>query len=120
MKNSKFDGAWGEKVAARHLLKNGYKILAKNYSCRFGEVDIIAQKGEYLVFAEVKTRKDGSHGLPREFVTAAKQKRLLRTAEQYLMEHESDLQPRFDVLEVYPPCGYFAKATVHHLENAFL
>lgn len=120
MKNRRFDGAWGEDIAARCLRKKGYKILDRNYSCRFGEVDIIACKGELLVFAEVKTRKNGQHGLPREFVTAAKQARLLRTAEHYLMAHESDLQPRFDVLEVYPPAHLFAKATVCHLENAFV
>lgn len=119
MKNRTFDGKWGEDIAAKFLRKKGYKILDRNYSCRFGEMDIIACKGEFLVFVEVKTRKNGEHGLPREFVTAAKQARLLRTAEHYLMEHGSDLQPRFDVVEVYPPQGLFAKANVCHLENAF-
>lgn len=119
MKSNRFDGKWGERTAARYLRKRGYTLLATNYSCRFGEVDIIAQKGTFLVFAEVKLRKNDSHGMPREFVTPAKQKRLLLTAQQYLAERDSDLQPRFDVLEVYPPRGIFTKPVVRHLEDAF-
>lgn len=120
MKRADTPGAWGESQAARYLKKKGYRIVEKNFSCRFGEVDIIAQKGECLIFVEVKLRKDDSHGQAREFVTAQKQQRILRTAETYLAMTLEELQPRFDVVEVYAPRGVLtARPRIIHLENAF-
>ena len=113
-------GAWGEEKAARYLRKKHYRILQTNYACKFGEIDIIAADKTYLVFAEVKLRKDDSHGAAREFVTPAKQRRILQTAQLWLMEHPTELQPRFDVIEVYAPQGILTrKPIINHLEDAF-
>ena len=116
----KADGPWGEKQAARYLRRHHYRIAARNFRCRTGEIDIIAEKDGFLVFAEVKLRKNGEHGLPREFVTPNKQKRVRSAAMQYLLSHESGKQPRFDVIEVYPKKNrLFLRAEIVHLEDAF-
>lgn len=110
-------GVLGEMAAVRYLRKKHYKILTTNYRCRFGEIDIICQKKGYIVFAEVKTRSENAIASPMEFVDAAKQKRLAMTASLYLSAHETELQPRFDVLEVF--CVKGKIKSVKHLENAF-
>ncbi len=120
MKRADSTGAWGEKIAAQYLRKQGYKTVAMNFSCRYGEIDIIAENGEFLIFAEVKLRKDVSHGEPKEFVTFTKQSRLRATAQWYLSQHPTDLQPRFDVVEILAPQGEKTREPmIHHLENAF-
>lgn len=93
-------GAVGEAIAARFLREKRYKILAANYRCRFGEVDIIAADKAYIVFVEVKTRRADALFSPREAVTQAKQRRILQTASVFLSRYPSSLQPRFDVIEV--------------------
>lgn len=110
-------GAAGERQAAVFLRKKGYKIEAANYHSRFGEIDIIASKGEYIVFAEVKTRACGSIASPAEFVTAVKAEKIRKTAMLYLAAFPSKLQPRFDVIEVYTEKGNTVK--INHIENAF-
>ena len=112
-------GSFGEDVAREYLKKKGYKILGMNFSCRLGEIDIIARKGRYIVFVEVKLRKDASHGQAMEFVTAAKQHRLILATEFYLQRNPTRLQPRFDVIEVYAPEGYHTvNPEIHHIEDA--
>lgn len=93
-------GAMGEILAARFLRDKGYGILSSNYRCRFGEIDIIASDKRYLVFVEVKTRREDSRYLPREAVTSTKQRKLLQTAAMYMSRFPTNLQPRFDVIEV--------------------
>ena len=110
-------GQRGEEQAARYLRLRGYRILERNYRCRFGEIDLIARRGRYLVFVEVKQRHDARFAEAREFVTAQKQARILAAAQQYLAANESELQPRFDVLEVYG--GENGRPRIVHLENAF-
>ena len=113
-------GEWGEAWVAEYLRKRGFQILVANYHCRFGEIDLIAQDGETLCFVEVKLRDRMDYGLPREFVTAAKQRRLRMTALSYLSTHDPDAVCRFDVAEVYTDKGHSPKATrVEYLENAF-
>ena len=113
-------GRWGESVAAEYLKKRGYRLIAAGWQCRFGEIDLILQDGKYLVFAEVKLRKSASFAQAREFVTGAKQRRLRLSAQLYLSEHPTELQPRFDVTEVYAPQGMKTKEPrIFHLENAF-
>ena len=113
-------GAWGEAQARRYLRLRGWRIVETNYACRLGEIDLIARRGDILAFIEVKTRKNDRYGAAREFVTAAKQQRLLATASLYLAEHPSALQPRFDVIEVYAPAGVMtAKPRICHIEDAF-
>ena len=93
-------GAMGEILAARFLRDKGYGILSSNFRCRFGEVDIIASDKRYLVFVEVKTRREDARYLPREAVTVTKQRKLLQTAAMYMSRFPTELQPRFDVIEV--------------------
>lgn len=113
-------GAWGETLAAEYLRKKKYRMLAAGYRCRFGEIDLIAANRKYLVFVEVKTRKDGDFALAREFVDLRKQARIRSTAEMYLSQNPTHLQPRFDVIEVYAPQGMETKnPVINHLEGAF-
>ena len=112
-------GRWGEEQAAKYLRLRGYSVLEMNYSCRLGEIDIIARRGRYIVFAEVKLRKDAAFAEAKEFVTAAKQRRIVATAQMYLSTKGIELQPRFDVLEVYAPKGMDGRAKIIHTENAF-
>lgn len=113
-------GAFGEKKAANYLRLHGYRIIDTNCRYRQGEIDIIAQKCGYIVFAEVKLRKNSLYGEAREFVTPAKQQRVVAAAQLWLQQHETDKQPRFDVIEVYASEGINSrKVTINHIENAF-
>ncbi len=99
-------GREGEAAAARLLQDRGYKILARNYRCRHGEIDIIAFEGGEYVFVEVKTRLTDEKGSALDAVTEAKQRKLARVAEQYLAERGLDDRPcRFDVVAVTPGGG---------------
>lgn len=117
MKHTKELGQTGERLTAAYLEGNGYRILARNYHSRWGEVDLIAENGKYLAFVEVKLRKDSGFSTARESVTPAKQKKLRQTALTYLSEHGLDRQPRFDVAEVYLPASGVAK--IEYYEDAF-
>ncbi len=113
-------GAWGEVIAAEYLSKKRYQILASGYRCRFGEIDLIAQNRRELVFVEVKLRKNDRYAKAYEYVDSAKQRRLRLTASMYLSEHPTQLQPRFDVIEIYAADGCETKhPIIHHLEGAF-
>jgi len=113
-------GRYGEAAAAEYLRQKGYKLLSLNYRTRLGELDVVASKGKYVVFAEVKTRRDDGFAQAREFVTRAKQQRLIAAAESWLQANECRLQPRFDVIEVYAPLGTETKKPlIRHWENAF-
>ena len=94
------NGSKGEDFAAEMLEKSGLTILRRNYKKRWGEIDLIAQDGEYIAFVEVKTRRQGGLVSPLEAVTLTKQRRLLATAACFLAENPLDLQPRFDVFEI--------------------
>lgn len=112
-------GAWGEQMAAAYLGEKGCRILAHNFRTRFGEIDIIAQQGAYIIFAEVKTRQNARFAAAREHVTAAKQRRIVAAAQGWLQENPCDCQPRFDVIEVYGAEGDREPRQINHLENAF-
>lgn len=113
-------GQWGEALAANDLRKKGWRILACGYRCRFGEIDLIASKGGILSFVEVKLRKGADFGTAAEAVTRRKQERILATAQLYLARYPSELQPRFDVAEVYAPQGVETPhPTIRYIENAF-
>jgi len=92
-------GALGEKIAAEYLAGVGYVIRERNFRTREGEIDIIAEKDDYLVFIEVRTRRSHSFGTPEESVTAKKKERLIALAQAY-MEGRIDLPPswRIDVV----------------------
>ena len=113
-------GRWGEETAAAYLRRRHYTIVAANYRCRLGEIDLIAESRDYLVFVEVKLRKSAAFAEALEFVDRHKQERLRTTALLYLSQHETPLQPRFDVIEVYAPFGTETKRPeIRHLEDAF-
>ena len=115
-------GAFGEERAVRFLRRKGYRIVERNFRCRQGEIDVIARKRNVLAFVEVKLRKDERFAEAREFVTRAKQARILTASQLYLARHEElqELQPRFDVIEVYAPRGEEGPVTIGHIENAFM
>lgn len=101
-------GLQGEELACRELRRRGYRILARRYRTRTGELDIVARHGEWVVFVEVKARQDGRFGDPEESVTVQKQRRLITMASDYLMRHNLTNAPcRFDVVgistETSPP-----------------
>ena len=110
-------GAFGERVAAAHLEAKGYRIRARNFRCREGEIDIVAEDGDCLVFVEVRTRRGDAFGTPAESVTVAKERRLLTVARAYLQEH-TDVPPnqRIDVIAIELSRGRLL--AVQHIEGA--
>lgn len=94
-------GITGEERAVAALKKIGYKIVERNYRSRYGEIDIIAEEQEYLVFVEVKRRNSGQFGASFQAVNTTKQKHMIRTAEYYLKTHKFlDRKVRFDVVGI--------------------
>lgn len=120
MKSSKLSGAWGEALAAEYLRKKKYKVEAVGYHCRYGEIDLIVSDRKYLVFVEVKLRKSADFARAREYVNRAKQDRIRVTASMYLSQYPTNLQPRFDVIEIYAPEGTATvRPEILHMEDAF-
>lgn len=114
-------GLIGEKKVASFLRKNGFSVVKQNYYCRYGEIDIIAQNSEYIIFVEVKTRKENSLVSGVQAVNSHKQNRILLTAQDYLSKTNCRLQPRFDVAEVivYLKSDGTKGYKLHYIENAF-
>ena len=113
-------GRWGEALAAEELRRKGYRVVAAGSTCRFGEIDLIAENGNYISFTEVKLRKNDNVTQAREFVDRRKQERVRTAAQLYLAQHPTTLQPRFDVVEIYAPNGMQTKRPrLIFLENAF-
>ncbi len=114
-------GKNGEMRVAAFLRKSGYRIVKRNYQCKYGEIDIIAEKGEYIVFVEVKTRKKNSLISPMESVNSFKQQRIIHTAEDYIVKTDCILQPRFDVAEVFTEQQSEGniKYSLNYIKNAF-
>ena len=110
-------GMDGQQAAEAFLLDRGMRILARNWRVKTGEIDLVARDGEYIVFVEVKYRSSTAFGYPREAVNAAKQKRIMRTALNYIARYRLvECALRFDVVEVIAD-----KRQLHisHIENAF-
>ena len=113
-------GRAGERAAAEYLRRAGYEICALNWRSGRYELDIVARKAGIVHFVEVKTRSNTDMGLPREYVTPAKQRRLKKTALYYLCEKQLDCPARFDVAEVYADSPYSREnVRIEYLENAF-
>ena len=93
-------GRQGEQRATAYLRALGYRVLACNWRCVYGEVDIVAFAGATLVFVEVKTRRSVTCGPPEEAVTGTKATALLRSAQAYLLEHDLDVDWRVDVIAI--------------------
>lgn len=117
MENKKLLGRRGEQAAAEFLKRKRCRIIGMNYSCRFGEIDVIAEDRENIIFVEVKLRKSAAFAEAREFVTAAKQRRVMTAAQLWLQSNPTEKQPRFDVIEIYGEQGRIEK--INHIENAF-
>lgn len=120
MNSAKLRGAWGEALAAEYLRKKHYTLEAAGYSCRFGEIDLIVSNRKYLVFVEVKLRKSDSFARAMEYVDRRKQDRIRMTASMYLSQNPTNLQPRFDIIEIYAPEGiHTVNPQIKHMEDAF-
>jgi putative endonuclease len=109
-------GRWGEDEAARYLQERGYEILERNYHTARGELDIIARRDDVLVFVEVKTRSSNRFGYPEDAVTARKQARMQKAAENYFENHpECPETWQFDILAITRTHG--APPAIEHFEN---
>lgn len=94
-------GRWGEQLAVDRLESQGYQMLDRNWRCRRGEIDIVVQDGDVLVFVEVKTRRGRDHGTPEEALTNSKAKRLLELGQRYMLERDiEDAEWRVDLVAV--------------------
>lgn len=117
---SRLLGRWGEAGGGAPAPGPGYQILAATGAAALGRSTSSPADQNYLCFVEVKLRKSAAFGGAGEFVDRRKQNKLRLTAELYLSCHQTRLQPRFDVIEVYAPQGTDTKAPrVRHIENAF-
>lgn len=117
---NKMQGRLGEDAAAEYLKSNGYKILKCNYRNKMGEIDIIARKGEDLIFTEVKTRSSAEFGTPAQAVTYYKKQRIVNAARWYIMENPSEFNIRFDIIEVFGifTGDGFEVENINHIEQA--
>lgn len=113
-------GRWGETQTADWLRARGWRIVAAGWRCRFGEIDLIATNDKYIIFTEVKLRKSAAFAPARAFVDRGKQERVRTSAQLYLQEHPTELQPRFDVAEIYAPEGTATRRPeINYIEDAF-
>lgn len=113
MRKQQLLGIAGEQIVAKYLKKNKYKVIATNYTCPIGELDIIALDKDTYVFIEVKTRTSFKFGLPREAVDEYKRHKIERLAEYYMNLHRlNSCLARFDVIEVYDN-------HINHIKNAW-
>lgn len=112
-------GAAGEEAAAQHLRRQGYRIVARNYRCPLGEIDLVATRGPWQVFVEVKTRTSDRFGSPQESVTRAKGRKLAALAEHYRNTHPGESRPkwRIDVIAVDARPGERPRVLAH-IESA--
>lgn len=110
-------GRWGEQLAHDYLARKGYRILEKNVRTGYGEIDLVAQRGDAIIFVEVKTRSSARFGQPESGVNAHKQQHIIRSALAYLQKHpEADGDWQIDVIAIRsyrnrPP-------EIVHFENA--
>lgn len=111
-------GVWGEIFAARYLRENSYKIITGNFHSRMGEIDLIAQKGRYMCFVEVKTRGEKMLYEPREAVDFSKQEKIIATSKLFMKAYPNNKQPRFDVCEIFLDDNN-KPLKINYIENAF-
>lgn len=123
--NSRALGHIGEEAAAVYLAGHGYTVLARNFHIGHAEIDLLAEDENYLIFVEVKTRRQTpdtktAFGTPASAVDSRKQSVLFAAADRYLLEHPTDKIPRIDVIEVYvsPTADVFTVTDLRHFQNA--
>lgn len=107
-------GKEGEAMAAKYLIRKGYQILATNYRYLKSEIDLIAQRDKTITFVEVKTRTNAFFQEPELSVTRSKQRQITKGANQYIQEHELDLDIRFDIIAIT-----LFGSKINHIEDAF-
>ena len=111
--NTRIAGRFGEDAAIEFLKQHNYTVLDRNFNCRFGEIDVVAWDGEYVVFIEVKSRKDTAFGLPCQAVDWHKQQTIIKCAEYWLYKKKRvGIPVRFDVVEILA-------GKVNHIVDAF-
>lgn len=117
MNNNRNNGIIGENLASNYLLEKGYFILERNFRSKVGEIDIIAQKEQVIIFIEVKARSNINYGFPYESVNYRKQQKIIRTAQNYIkFKGLTDCQFRFDIIEVFLKMN---GNKINHIQNAF-
>jgi putative endonuclease len=109
-------GRWGEELAEKYLLAKGYEITFRNWRTGRLEIDLVARKGDLLVFVEVKTRANHDFGFPEEFVTPEKARRIKKAATDYQYQHPDFRFIRFDIVAI---TGTEIRHEIEHLEDAF-
>ncbi|MCC8073281.1 MAG: YraN family protein, partial [Clostridiales bacterium] len=109
-------GKFYEDVALKYLKKHRYKLVDYNFKSKFGEIDLIVKNRKYLCFVEVKQRDANDYATPAEYVDSSKQRKIISTAKLFLYAHPTELQPRFDVVEIYTENNSIK--SIKHLENA--
>ena len=114
---SKLLGDYGEIIASRYLRKHGYVIVSANYSCRLGEIDLIAEDKKYICFVEVKTRSEHMKYAPSDAVDTIKRTKIIAASGLFMKDYKLNRQPRFDIIEVYFENGEPQK--LNHIVNAF-
>lgn len=116
-RNTKKLGDWGEEKAAQYLAQKGYEIIDRNFRWSRGELDIVAEKDDLLVFVEVKTAASAQMGEPASWVTLRKQKQIAQAAQKFLQDKRIENKDcRFDVIGIIKTGGTFK---IQHIENAF-
>ena len=105
-------GKRGENRAVSYLKRNGYSILERGYKNPFGEVDIIASKGDVIAFIEVKTRLNENYGSPSEAVDKRRRNKYIQASKYYFLDRQIDVTVRFDIIEIL-------RDELNHIENAF-
>ncbi len=112
-------GSKGEDIATKFLKKKGYKILQRNYRCKYGEIDIIAERDNIIAFIEVRTVQTEDFGIPQDFITNAKTDHISKSALNYIKkECLFDRSCRFDLIAItFSPT--LSQPKIEHIENAF-
>jgi len=120
MTDKKSKGDFGENAACLYLSKKGYNITVRNFRSKFGEIDIIAEDDERLAFIEVKARKIFGLGRPSDAVDFKKKQKIIKTAQIYLLYHETEKQIGFDIIEVVITDSLTPEVIeINHFEEAF-
>ncbi|MDO5715894.1 MAG: YraN family protein [Tissierellia bacterium] len=114
--NHKQVGDYGENIALEYLIKNGYRVLDKNFRALGTEIDLIALKKDELIFIEVKTRRNRQFGDAYEAVTERKMNHIIQTAQSYIQQKNLyQYMVRFDIIEIY-----LMENKLNHIKNAFI
>lgn len=112
MKDTSGKGREAEALAETYLTSLGWTVVERNFTCKMGELDLIARDSESLIFVEVRSRADSAHGAPAETISRAKIRRLVNTAKLYVQLKDLDCPMRFDVIAIEP-------GTLEHIPAAF-